>query len=107
MASGFKWARTSSLVNTGDFVPLSATRLSQSPTSLKLLLKAGADCVIRIDAAAGGGDAQAIASEMVMLTGVPSTPQWTEVGAIDPSRVWIRSGTTALADHVYWVASWI
>jgi len=106
MASGFKFAKTSSLISSGNFTPLSATMLSQSPTALKIWLKAGQNAVMRIDATATGGDANAIASEMVFETGVPNTTTWVDVGNIDPSRVWIRSGAAALVDHVYWIASW-
>jgi len=108
MATGFKFAKTSSLVNTGNFTPLSATMLSQSPTSLKIWLKAGQNAVMRIDAAAveASHSAAAIASEMVFETGVPNATSWVDVGNIDPSRVWIRSGAAALTDHCYWIASW-
>ena len=74
---------------------------------LKVWLKAGQNAVMRIDAAADGGNAAAAASEMVFETGVPNTTTWTEVGSVDPSRVWIRSGAAALTDHVYWVANWV
>lgn len=76
---------------------------------LKVWLKAGQNAVIRIDAEAveANHTAAAVASQMVFETGVPNTTTWTEVGAVDPSRVWIRSGAAALTDHVYWVANWV
>ena len=107
MASGFKFAKTSSQINSGSFVPLSATRLSEAPVSLKLFLKAGQNAVIRLDSSASGGGTASAATEMVFETGVPNTTSFVDVGAIDPSRVWIRSGGAALTDHVYWISSWV
>jgi hypothetical protein len=109
MASGFKFAKASSLASTGNWTALSTTPMVGTVTGLKVWLQAGQNAVMRLDAEAvqANHTAAAIASEMVFATGVPNTTSWTEVGAVDPSRVWIRSGGAALTDHVYWVANWV
>jgi hypothetical protein len=109
MASGFKFAKASSLISTGNWTPLSTTPMVGTVVGLKVWLQAGQNAVMRLDAEAAQANhtAAATASEMVFATGVPNATSWTEIGAVDPSRVWIRSGGAALADHVYWVANWV
>ena len=109
MASGFKFAKASSLISSGNWTPLSTTPMVGTVVGLKVWLAAGQNAVMRIDAdvVQGNHTAAAVASEMVFATGVPNTTSWTEIGAVDPSRVYIRSGGAALVDHVYWVANWV
>ena len=109
MATGFKFAKANSLISSGNWTPLSATPMVGTVVGLKVWLAAGQNAVMRLDAATLTTDhtAAAVASEMVFETGVPNTTTWTEVGAVDPSRVWIRSGGAALSPHVYWVANMV
>lgn len=109
MASGFKFARTNSLISTGTWTPLSTTPMVGTVVGLKVWLAAGQNAVMRLDAEAvtANHSAAAAASETIFETGIPNTNTWTEVGSVDPSRVWIRSAGAALTPHVYWVANWV